>query len=60
MAYVLYDAVKDLAASLRLPVRSLSVLAERLNRLGRVTVESEFRLYPGVGSCSVSDVQECV
>ncbi|MGW2937156.1 hypothetical protein ACWDA7_36175 [Streptomyces sp. NPDC001156] len=28
--------------------QSLSVLAERLNRLGRVTVESEFRLYPGV------------
>ncbi|WP_053750469.1 hypothetical protein [Streptomyces sp. MMG1533] len=27
---------------------ALSVLAERLNRLGRVTVESEFRLYPGI------------
>ncbi|MFD9511249.1 hypothetical protein [Streptomyces mirabilis] len=28
--------------------RSLSVLAGQLNRLGRVTVESEFRLYPGI------------
>ncbi|WP_225081020.1 hypothetical protein [Streptomyces sp. CoT10] len=28
--------------------QALSVLAERLNELGRVTVESEFRLYPGI------------